>query len=487
MLLYMSPRDKMRYMTKMACKIVVNAKELCKENLGDNADKIEEDLEFLKKVIEQVHSTCQVIVARRRGEVIEEPMDNSWDKISDKVESIVESSIENDDNPGPRKWPQNDNRSKKNTISHLPNGKNGDKCIRKQKGKQTQKDKGGGTCKKADDKASNGGGGSTLKASDQASQESDTSVDSETQVEQESEVKVDKLLCQVKIIDNKVLTVTSLWKSINRDALRDHRLEENDSYWWLITGYGTPTVEEFILQKGHFGDFAGSLTSFQEQVNCDMRIDKCLIDGRIESRDKLIYKMNSTHRAQNLIHNILSTMVQIKQAIDWKEKELEWKTAYTNWRFNDECRAKIANMKALKSPTDYQEWLEVERKRFKDLQGKAITMRNWAMRLYAKFGSIVLLDPRWNPEVYGKSNHSDTFAKFLNYMDDHPIMREAIGNEVAKYDGNIEEIDGKTFIDHHAGNEGENNRMVLRIVRFITKDEDVVGHIKEFIKKKVEW
>ncbi|KAF9494582.1 hypothetical protein BDN71DRAFT_1431661 [Pleurotus eryngii] len=449
MLLYMSLRDKMRYMTEMACKIVVNAKELCKENLGDDADEIEEDLEFLEKVVEQVHSTYE---------------------ISDKVESIVESSIEDDNNPGPRKRPQNDDRSKKNIIGHLANGKNGDKHVRKWKGKQTQKDKGGGTCKKANDKASDGGG-----------EELDTLVDSETQVEQESEVKVDKLLCQVKIVDNKVLMVTSLWKSINRDTLRDHRLEENDTYWQLITGYGTLMVEEF---KAHFGDFAGSPTSFQEQVDHDKRIDKCPIDGRIESRDKLIYKTNGTHRVQNLIHNILSMMVQIKQAINWKEKELEWKTAYTNQRFNDECRAKIADMKALKSPADYQEWLEVEHKRFKNLQGKAITACNWAMRLYAK----VRVKPIWSLyKVYSKSNRSDTFAKFLNYMDDHPIMREAIGNEAAKYDGNIEEIDGKTFIDHHAGNERENNRMVLGIVRFITKDEDIVGHVKEFIKKKVKW
>ncbi|KAF9490600.1 hypothetical protein BDN71DRAFT_1511095 [Pleurotus eryngii] len=158
----------------MACKIVVNAKELCKENLGDDADEIEEDLEFLEKVIEQVHSTCWVIVARRRGEVIKEPMDDSWDEISDKVESIVESSIEDDDNPGPRKQPWNDDRSKKNTIGHLPNGKDSDKRVRKRKGKQTQKDKGEGACKKANDKASDGGG-------------------SKTQAEQESEAKADKL------------------------------------------------------------------------------------------------------------------------------------------------------------------------------------------------------------------------------------------------------------------------------------------------------
>ena len=46
--------------------------------------------------------------------------------------------------------------------------------------------------------------------------------------------------------ENDVLTVMSLWMSINRDALRDHRLEENDAYWRLLTGYATPTIKEFV-------------------------------------------------------------------------------------------------------------------------------------------------------------------------------------------------------------------------------------------------
>ncbi|KAG5219853.1 hypothetical protein IMY05_C4748000100 [Salix suchowensis] len=87
-------------------------------------------------------------------------------------------------------------------------------------------------------------------------------------------------------------------------------------------------------------------------------------------------------------------------------------------------QGKNCGYEGVEEPTDYKEWLEVERKRFKDLQGKAITAQLGDEALCK-----VLLDARWNPEVYGKSNRSDTFAKFLNYMDDHPIMREAIGNE----------------------------------------------------------
>lgn len=78
MLMYKSPKEKMKYMTEMACKIVMNAKELCEENLDADADEIEEDLQFLEKVVEQMHSTCRVIVARTRGEALDEQMDDSW-------------------------------------------------------------------------------------------------------------------------------------------------------------------------------------------------------------------------------------------------------------------------------------------------------------------------------------------------------------------------------------------------------------------------
>ncbi|KDQ22539.1 hypothetical protein PLEOSDRAFT_171892 [Pleurotus ostreatus PC15] len=497
MLMYKSPKEKMKYMTEMACKIVMNAKELCEENLDADADEIGEDLQFLEKVVEQMHSTCRAIVARTRGEALDEQMDESWDEISDKVSLIVESSMDVDDDPAPRKRKRKGD--KENTIGRLPNGENGDKSVRKRKGKGTQKGNGGCTAKDANDNARNGGGGKASQGSNEASkrsgeaaQESDASVDKEIQAEQEEEenreylfqVKYRRQYIKMKLAaENDVLTVMSLWTSINRDALRDHRLEENDAYWRLLAGYGTPTIKEF---DAHFGAFVDSQGSFQEQVNWDKRIDQCPIDGRIESRDKLIYKTKGTHKAQYLVHNILSTMMQIKQAIDWKGKETEWKTAYTNRRFRDECKARIEEMKSLKSPDDYKQWLEAERKKFKDRQGKSITARNWALRLYAKFGSIVLLDPRWNPELYGKSNRSDTFGKFLDYMDDHPIYRKTTWEEAVRYDGNVVEVNGDAYIDAYAGNQFENNKMVLGVVRYVTKDEEVVAHVNEFIKKKVE-
>ncbi len=44
----------------------------------------------------------------------------------------------------------------------------------------------------------------------------------------------------------RTLTVASLWNSINRDTLRDHRLEENDAYARLIMGYSEPAPGDLV-------------------------------------------------------------------------------------------------------------------------------------------------------------------------------------------------------------------------------------------------
>lgn len=88
--------------------------------------------------------------------------------------------------------------------------------------------------------------------------------------------------------------------------------------------------------------------------------------------------------------------------------------------------------------------------------------------------------------MYGKSNRSDTFGKFLDYMDDHPIYRKTTWEEAVRYDGNVVEVNGDAYIDAYTGSQIENNKMVLGVVRYVTKDEEVVAHVNEFIKKKVE-
>lgn len=127
------------------------------------------------------------------------------DEISDKVSLIVESSMDVDDDPAPRKRKRNGDKCKENTIGHLPNGKNGDKSVRKRKGKGTQKGNGGCAAKDANDNARNRGGGKASqgtdeasKRSDEAAQESDVSVDREIQAEQEEEEKREYLF-QVKV------------------------------------------------------------------------------------------------------------------------------------------------------------------------------------------------------------------------------------------------------------------------------------------------
>ncbi len=89
MLPYMTRLEKMQYMTEMACKIVVSARYLCEEALqddemddgDDNAGEMEKQLEFLEKVVETVKASCRILVAKRRGNVVdEEQLDISWSK-----------------------------------------------------------------------------------------------------------------------------------------------------------------------------------------------------------------------------------------------------------------------------------------------------------------------------------------------------------------------------------------------------------------------
>ncbi len=103
-----------------------------------------------------------------------------------------------------------------------------------------------------------------------------------------------------------------------------------------------------------------------------------------------------------------------------------------------------------------------------------------------QFGSIVLLDPRWNPDIYGKSNRSEAFPKFLDYMDEHPILKKIDPTLVAKYKGEVWEIDNETWGEAHIGHRKGNRKMVLALIRLITGDERVVEHVNEFISKKCD-
>ncbi|KAF4565282.1 hypothetical protein EYR40_008294 [Pleurotus pulmonarius] len=490
MLPYMTRMEKMKYMTEMACKIVVSARCLYIEAVGDdemdngedNAIEMEKQLEFLEKVVETVRASCRVLMAKRRGNVVDkEQLDISWNEIAEEVETIVENSTDTGESvssaSGSRKRGQPDSddgkkgKKKKNTIGRLPAEKDDDGNA--SKGGNRKKQKVG----KEDAVAAKEGG----VVADNAVQEQGKDMrpkNTDVILDGVNEDAANRLLCHLKASH-----LAALWNSINRDTLRDHRLEENDSYARLVMGYPEPGPGDL---ESYFGDFTGDRVSFHEQIEWDKRIDKAPLEGRIEGREKNIYKTEGTHRAQNLVFNILSTMVQLKQAIDWNQKDGDWKTNYTNRRFEEEYKQRIAHMKAFSSAADFKRWLDSERKKFKDRQGKAITARNWTLRLYKKFGSIVLLDPRWNPDVYGKSNRSETFPKFLDYMDKYPVLKKIDPKLLPTYKGEIWEIDNESWGESHVGNRKGNRKMVLAVIRVITGDERVVEHVNEFISKKCD-
>lgn len=100
--------------------------------------------------------------------------------------------------------------------------------------------------------------------------------------------------------------------------------------------------------------------------------------------------VRGTHATQNLIHTVLNTVMQLKLAIDWNSKTTEWKTIYTDGRFEETYSDKMEKMKVGRSTRDYEKWYAEERKKFKDRQQKGITARNWTLALYKEVRVIVI-------------------------------------------------------------------------------------------------
>ncbi|KAF9487336.1 hypothetical protein BDN71DRAFT_1546670 [Pleurotus eryngii] len=197
--------------------------------------------------------------------------------------------------------------------------------------------------------------------------------------------------------DGKKCTIGTLWLSVSKKQFAEHKLEEDIAFARLLSGYDTPQVRK-IVQEDYFEDFVSSNEMFKEQIDWDKEIDMLDLDKHIERHEDLIIHVRGTHATQDLVHSILNTVLQLKLAINWNSKPTEWKTNYTDTWFE------LETMKLGRSNRDYEKWYAGERKKFKDRQQKGITVHNWMLTLYKEFGTAVLLDPRWNPSRFGKSN-----------------------------------------------------------------------------------
>ncbi|KAF9487622.1 hypothetical protein BDN71DRAFT_1436708 [Pleurotus eryngii] len=277
--------------------------------------------------------------------------------------------------------------------------------------------------------------------------------------------------------DGKKCTVGTLWLSVSKKRFAEHKLEEDAAFARLLSGYDMPQVGE-IAQKDYFEDFVSSNATFKEQIDWDKEIDTLDLDKRIERREDA-----RTHATQDLVHSILNTVLQLKLAIDWNSKPTEWKTNYTDTRFEESYSDKLETMKLGRSNRDYEKWYAGERKKFKDRQQKGITARNWTLALYKEFGTAVLLDPRWNPSRFGKSNRSPSFATFLPYLMANLPMRRATSDELVSGKAKVTFIEGRGMIKYNAGTHSDNDVLLLTLVKFISKRNDIMKYVETFITK----
>ncbi|KAF4565283.1 hypothetical protein EYR40_002168 [Pleurotus pulmonarius] len=258
-----------------------------------------------------------------------------------------------------------------------------------------------------------------------------------------------------------------------------HREEEDAAMVRLSRGYGRFTLEEITRRL----DLSTQGTvDWKQQVEWDKDVDKAAdTESRIEEREKYLIRVNEALAPTNMIGIILDTMVQIKLAIDWSKKEAEWVRKYHDKMFQSRREKEIATAKGALSAGEFRKWRLGERRKYVERINKENTSRVWTMKLYLQYGSIVLLDPLWNPTEFGRGNRTAEFGSLLEYQLKKPLRKCATAEELARYPVAPMEEEGKKWIPWHYGNSKDNDYVLLELVRFMTGDDTIVTHIERFL------
>ncbi|KAF7437607.1 hypothetical protein PC9H_004449 [Pleurotus ostreatus] len=288
--------------------------------------------------------------------------------------------------------------------------------------------------------------------------------------------------------DGRKCTVETAWLNVHKECSEEHQIEEDRAFSRLLSGYDSPRsgyVEEY------FEEFVDSSATFKQQMDWDKDTDALDIDKRIARREGLIDHVRGTHAARDLVHNILATVFHLKLAVDWNSKPPAWKDNYMEAKFVEAYSDRVDKMRLGISTRDFDMWFAGERRKFKDRQQDIITARNWTLALYNEFGSAVLLDPRWNPSRFGKSSRSQSFATFLPYLMANLPMRRAMSDELISGGGgkyNVRFISGRGMVKYNAGTQSDNDVLVLTLLKYISKRNEIVAYVEAFIAKmrKVE-
>ncbi|KAF9489144.1 hypothetical protein BDN71DRAFT_1435596 [Pleurotus eryngii] len=187
--------------------------------------------------------------------------------------------------------------------------------------------------------------------------------------------------------------LTARWDLIGRWVYGENKLTLSD----LLAGINNKIMASYSMHREEEDTAITSLeeitrklqtltqqaANWRQQIEWDKGVDGAAgTENRIEEREK------------------------IKLATDWAKKDAKWIKQYNNQMFDLRRAQEVKNAKALPSKRLFRKW-------------KGVEWRKYAER----YGSIVLLDPLWNPTAFGHGNQTANFASYMNYQLQKPLLK----------------------------------------------------------------
>lgn len=90
----------------------------------------------------------------------------------------------------------------------------------------------------------------------------------------------------------------------------------------------------------------------------------------------------SKSKVHDLVQNVLSIIVQIQMAEDWGSRDRAWKTKYITDSFEVLKHKEIQHARNGLTSKEFQGWFEKNRDKYRGIEQKAITARNWTLAIY---------------------------------------------------------------------------------------------------------
>ncbi len=98
----------------------------------------------------------------------------------------------------------------------------------------------------------------------------------------------------------------------------------------------------------------------------------------------------------------------------------------------------------------------------------------------------MLLDSRWNPSKFGMASRSESFVSFLKFLLGNLPMRRATPDELFGHGCQVKYVNGQGTVKYNTGTRKDNDTLVLAIVKYITRRNDVMAYVEDFLKETSE-